>query len=367
MKIVTYLATILLAISQVFTAPDPNFHIYLAFGQSNMEGRGKIYQEDKTVDSRFQMIATVDGCKGRKFGEWNDAIPPLSNCNMGQLGPADYFGRTLVKKLPHEIKIGIAVVAIGDCDIQLFEKTKNRNYRIPNEIKNTYEAYGRNSYSRLIEMGKKAQEVGVIRGILLHHGENNIGQTDWPNRVKAIYDNILNDLDLNSDDVPLLAGEVVSSEKGGKYGEMNPIIHNLAKICSTCHIISSQNLDSEDDGFHFTTNAYRTLGERYAEEMLKIHNYNQSAITTNNCWAHRLGFQCCKNYKIEVAYSDSDGDWGIENGEWCGIDNTCWSETLGYPCCNTNGCQTIYFIDSNGMWSVENDNWCGITPANTIC
>jgi hypothetical protein len=41
--------------------PDPNFHVYLAFGQSNMEGFPGIEQQDKIgVDKRFQMLAAVD-------------------------------------------------------------------------------------------------------------------------------------------------------------------------------------------------------------------------------------------------------------------------------------------------------------------
>ena len=39
------------AASVVYAAPDPNFHIYLAFGQSNMEGQG----DSKPLD-RFREI-----------------------------------------------------------------------------------------------------------------------------------------------------------------------------------------------------------------------------------------------------------------------------------------------------------------------
>ena len=37
-------------------AQDPNFHIYLSFGQSNMEGQGIIEEQDRTVDPRFQVL-----------------------------------------------------------------------------------------------------------------------------------------------------------------------------------------------------------------------------------------------------------------------------------------------------------------------
>lgn len=38
-------------------------------------------------------------------------------------------------------------------------------------------------------------------------------------------------------------------------------------------------------------------------------------INFRNCWSHRYGYPCCTKTN-EVLYSDSDGDWGIENGEW---------------------------------------------------
>src|SRR5690349_15964656 len=57
-------------------APDPDFHVYLAFGQSNMEGFPGIEAADKTgVDPRFQMLAAVDfPTLERKQGEWYPAV-----------------------------------------------------------------------------------------------------------------------------------------------------------------------------------------------------------------------------------------------------------------------------------------------------
>ena len=34
-------------------APDPNFHIYIAYGQSNMGGTADAQSADKTENSRF--------------------------------------------------------------------------------------------------------------------------------------------------------------------------------------------------------------------------------------------------------------------------------------------------------------------------
>ena len=47
MKKILLGAAFAMALSQVNAAPDPNFHIYLCIGQSNMAGRGTIREEDK--------------------------------------------------------------------------------------------------------------------------------------------------------------------------------------------------------------------------------------------------------------------------------------------------------------------------------
>ena len=80
---------------------DPNFHIYLCFGQSNMEGNARIEPQDReNLNTRFKMMAAVDFKRtGREKGKWYVAVPPLCRENNG-LTPADYFGRTMVEKTP---------------------------------------------------------------------------------------------------------------------------------------------------------------------------------------------------------------------------------------------------------------------------
>ena len=102
-------------------AQDPDFHIYLCFGQSNMEGNAKIEAQDlENVSDRFKMMAVVDNPEmGRVKGQWYTAVPPLCRPNTG-LTPADYFGRTLVEALPENVKVGGVHVAIGGCHIETF-------------------------------------------------------------------------------------------------------------------------------------------------------------------------------------------------------------------------------------------------------
>ncbi|MCG8582824.1 MAG: sialate O-acetylesterase, partial [Bacteroidales bacterium] len=150
---------VFLFVSKMYSQ-DPDFHIYLCFGQSNMEGSANIEEQDQTVDPRFQMMATVDCEKNnRKIGSWYPAVPPLSQCYVG-LSPADYFGRTMVAVLPDSINVGIINVAVGGCDIRLFDKTMYHDYTETYPAKwltNKNKAYGGNPYQRLIDMAKEAQ------------------------------------------------------------------------------------------------------------------------------------------------------------------------------------------------------------------
>lgn len=254
-------------------AQDPNFYIFLCFGQSNMEGQGAIEAQDKNVDSRFKVLQAVQ-CTGRDMGTWDTAVPPLCQCGTG-LSPADYFGRTMVANLPDGITVGVINVAVGGSDIRLFDKDLYQNYvsAFSEEwYQSKISAYDGNPRKRLIDMAKQAQEVGVIKGILLHQGETNTGDSNWPSYVKKVYDEMLTDLSLNADSVPLLAGEVFSGDENCCGTWMNPIISNLPETIPTAHVISSDGCTGQDAA-HFDSEGYRMLGERYGVKMLELLGY----------------------------------------------------------------------------------------------
>lgn len=252
--------------------PDPNFHIYLCYGQSNMEGNAQIETIDRqNIPDRFKMMAAVDFKNPkREKGEWYEAMPPLCRETTG-LTPADWFGRTMVENLPEDVKVGIIHVAIGGAGID--DLAKDFDPKTLASAAEWYKAfmaqYDNAPYARLLECAKKAQEVGVIKGILLHQGETNNGQESWCGKVKKIYDDLLSDLGLEPNSIPLLAGETVRSEMGGYCGMHNGVIAKLPEVLPTAKVVSSANLPQKGDGLHFTAHAYRVLGCRYAEAMLE--------------------------------------------------------------------------------------------------
>ena len=263
----------LLLVSLTVTAGDKNFHIYLCFGQSNMEGNAKFEPQDTCgISDRFQVMSTID-CPdlGRVKGQWYRAVPPLCRCYTG-LTPADYFGRTLVQSLPDDIKVGIVHVAVGGCRIELYDKDQFQAYAdtVPDWMKNMIREYDGNPYGRLVEMARLAQKDGVIKGILLHQGESNTGDPEWPAKVKKVYESLLADLGLNAEDVPLLAGEVVPADQKGACASMNTIIDTLPLTIPTAHVIPSRGCPAAQDNLHFTAQGYRMLGTRYARKMLEL-------------------------------------------------------------------------------------------------
>ena len=275
-----------LALLSVVTmkAQDENFYIYLCFGQSNMEGNARYEKQDmEGVSPRFMSMASMDDAKlGWKKGEWHTAVPPLCRPYTG-LTPADYFGRQMVQRLPENIKVGVINVAIGGCGIELFDKVNYASYleKQPQWMKNMTKDYDDNPYARLVELAKIAKKQGVIKGMLMLQGETNTGQQDWPEKVKKVYENLLADLGLNANNVPLYAGEVVGKEVGGRCAAHNPIINKLPEVIPTAHVVSSKDCPCAKDSLHYTAEGYRIIGKRFAEKVLSV----QSGFKNPVLWA----------------------------------------------------------------------------------
>ena len=260
---------------------DPNFYIYICFGQSNMEGNAQWEAQDVgNVDPRFQMLATCnfDNPK-RKLGNWYTAECPIVS-PVGKLGPSDYFGRTMVKELPDK-KIGVIAVAMGGSPIEMFDKDLYEQKYKDNynewwaQIARDY--YGENPYGRIIEMAKKAQEVGVIKGILLHQGESNNGDEKWPGMVKKIYKDMLRDLGLRASDVPIFVGETEYEEMGGGCSWHNHVVAKIPEVIPTGHVVSAKDIPGNGtDPWHFSAEGYRTFGKRYAEKVLDVMNHPEA-------------------------------------------------------------------------------------------
>ena len=207
--------------------PDPNFWIFLCFGQSNMAGQAPIEEQDLPVSDRFLSIATTDGTD-RKLGTWRKAVPPLCRADAN-LSPADWFGRTLLEAVPDDVRIGIVSVAVEGCPISFFDKDRNAPLIAIEDrdwMNDILDQYGRDPYERLLSMAKIAAKDGVIKGILLHQGETDAYDREWQETVWK----------------------------------------------TNTYVVSSEGCLPCNDYLHFSGEGYRLLGRHYAQRYLEVTN-----------------------------------------------------------------------------------------------
>ncbi len=284
-------------------AVDPNFYIFLCFGQSNMEGAAQPEAEDiATPGSRFLLMPAVDDPqRGRTKGQWCEAAAPLCRPNTG-LSPADWFGRTLIESLPQHIRVGVVHVAIGGIRIEGFMPDEIAAYaeKAPDWMKGMLKAYDNNPYERLVSLARRAQQDGVIKGILMHQGESNTGEATWAGKVQSVYQRLLSDLHLQAAQVPLLVGEVVQADGEGQCVAMNSQINALPQTIPTAHVIPSAGCSNLPDKLHFDVAGYRELGRRYGETMLQLLGYQVRPRYQNpHLSARERAADLCKRLTLE--------------------------------------------------------------------
>jgi len=283
--------------------PIENYHVYIAFGQSNMQGPAEIRPQDKEVLSdRYRILNVVAGTyagEHREKGKWYKAVPPLIIPDRNiinylglrtGLSPADYFGKVLVKGVPEHITVGVVAVASGDLALAAFHKTKAEDYykrkgTLPNRPSDTemqgmsrYKSAGyANMYDAIIQNAKLAQRAGgVIKGIIVHQGESGVGLSndDWADMLKEIYDEMLSDLNLEPNSIPILLGQTWNKGSGGTGGSLSSD-SVIQAILPNAWIISSEGCtgrtgQGQPDNIHFGSAGIELLGTRYGEKMLEL-------------------------------------------------------------------------------------------------
>ena len=271
----------LFAVSGAIAAPNPNFHIYIAYGQSNMAGNGDIVPAEDQAEApkNFIMLASHTANASQrsgkttqsiKMGEWAAAIPPMFHA-FENLSPADYFGRAMVDSLPG-VTVGMIPVAIGGVSIRAYLPDQYQAYfnGDGSSFKGWANDYGGNPMARILELGKKAKEVGVIKGILFHQGESDGTDDNWRNNVYKTYKIIIDELGLDENEVPFVAGELLQ-EGNNCCGSKNGGIAQLKNKFKKFGLASSKGLQGNGkDPYHFGRAGVIELGRRYCSEMLKL-------------------------------------------------------------------------------------------------
>jgi len=108
-----------------------------------------------------------------------------------------------------------------------------------------------------------------------------------------------------------------------------------------------------------------TIRMTYRRSFEKNPNYISEIVikvkpTSKECTFN--GYKCCSNAKKTVYYHDKDGDWSVENGNWCFLQKDKDNEKEEVKTCNYTGdypiCQKttkVVYIDTE-KWGVEKVN-----------
>jgi hypothetical protein len=273
---------------QSHAAPDPNFHLFLCFGQSNMAGGAKpgVGADCDTSTpgaQRVKVLAFTDcnamstACPSLKIvrtrDTWYTAFPPYNNCGEG-IGPMDYFAKTMVDSVREDIRIGLVPCALPGQSIKVF--VKGSLDTIPSYTQPA--GISRDAYGWMVKRAKIAQQSGVIKGILFHQGESDNGQAWWVATTKGVIADLKKDLGLG--DIPVVLGELVQEKAVSDTGNPccaahNTLIRQLASELPYCAVASSKGLHMRTNDTwraHFDLPGMRELGKRYALEFLKLAN-----------------------------------------------------------------------------------------------
>ncbi len=232
--------------------PDPDFHLYLLIGQSNMAGRGKVDAESKKIHPRVVMLT--------KDLKWVPASDPLhfDKPRMVGVGPGVAFGKQMAEACP-KARIGLIPCAVGGTSITLW---------VPGALDKVTKGH---PYDDMLKRLRQAQQAGVLKGIIWHQGGSDRGAVDkYGGRLTELIARLRKDFKVPG--VPFIAGEQVAFRPDGEAfaKEFNTVVQGLAAQLKNYACVSGEGLGHKGDRAHFSAEASRTLGRRYAEKMIAL-------------------------------------------------------------------------------------------------
>lgn len=264
MRKVTSLFFTSAAIALLFTIAAPaaepvklpakeKFHLYLLVGQSNMAGRGKVEAGDKKPVANLLML--------NKDNQWVPAVDPLHfDKPAAGVGLGRTFGMEVLAADP-TVTIGLIPCAQGGSPISTwvpgayFDQTKSH------------------PWDDAIKRAKKAQESGVIHGILWHQGEGDSNEKAAPvyaGKLKALVEAFRKELNT---DAPFIVGQLGKFQKG-KWTPSHDVVdkahRELPQQVPNAAFVSAEGLTANSDNLHFDTKSQREFGKRYAAAYFQL-------------------------------------------------------------------------------------------------
>jgi hypothetical protein len=234
--------------------PKEKFHLYLLVGQSNMAGRGKVEEEDRTPIPRVLVLT--------KDNTWAPAVDPLHfDKPSAGVGLGRSFAKVLAEADP-QATIGLVPCAAGGSPIDAWQ------------VGGFHTQTNSHPYDDMLVRMKAALKDGTLKAILWHQGESDSS----PGKAEK-YQQKLHELiarmrkDLDAEDAPFLAGQMGLFEDR-PWDDAKKLVdaahRNLPRTLPQTAFVSAEGLAHKGDGVHFDSASYREFGRRYAKALLEM-------------------------------------------------------------------------------------------------
>lgn len=214
--------------------PPKGMKLFLLMGQSNMAGRAKPSDADRTP--------APNAYKMNRDDKWSPATPPLHyDKTVAGYGPADAFIRAYLAEHPGEA-VGVIPCAVGGSSIKLWGN-------------------GANHLEVAVRRLKAALPHGELVGVLWHQGETDALKMK-EERYRGLFAEMVGRIRKEAgSDVPIVVGEI-GRFMAAESERINPIIAACAAVTPKCACVSSEGLKNQDK-FHFDRASAEELGRRY--------------------------------------------------------------------------------------------------------
>lgn len=231
------------------------FHLFLLVGQSNMAGRGRIDPADNAPHPRVLMFT--------KQQQWVPAIDPLHFDKPKVVGVG--LGRTFAEEVAAAhpgVTIGLIPCAVGGSPVAAWEPGA---YYPPTKS---------HPWDDALKRARRAMQDGTLKGILWHQGESD-SKAELAERYESRLHELINRFreQLDAPGVPFLVGQMGQFEErpwDAPKRQVDAAHRSLPETIEQTAFVDSNGLSHNGDEVHFSTEAYRELGRRYANAYLQL-------------------------------------------------------------------------------------------------
>ncbi|MFT7772691.1 sialate O-acetylesterase [Roseateles sp.] len=227
--------------------PPERLHIYLLMGQSNMAGRDTRDLAAQVDDPRI-LALTADG----RWAVARDPIHAKTGRAEPGVGPGIAFARELLGE-DRTRAVGLIPTAVGGTPLRRWVK-------------------GGDLYEQALSRAREASRTGVIRGVLWHQGEtdaeNPANAASYGARLARMFQDLRQDL--GRPELPIVVGEMGRFTLPARLPEATTVRgaqRHMRAALPNIGFADSTDLGHLGDDLHFSADAARELGRRFAHAM----------------------------------------------------------------------------------------------------